>query len=626
MMKKCRSSVHPQLKETMSLSFRGYRVWWKETPELLISTGLHAIVKSLTPYVSLRLLANLIDEIAGPSNPFVLKELSLKIIIITAVLSLTCAGLEHWKKVQWASIWHVQNNIFLKKLFSMDYAEINNYHTQDLRFQIWQNNNSGAWGLYKLLFCFEDMVNSIVSIGGAIVLTIPLFALQVPADGGRLVILNSSSFIILILAIMLLTTYLAPFFSVKAEYYWVKYAEEHKMGNRLFSFWLGALGSDRSRALDVRIYRQDILSKRSLEQNNPFNAKAKLPKAAKGPMGALNALSGAISQIFVAIGYLFICLKALGGAFGVGAVTQYVGAITALSSGVSLFFSTIGILRNNAAFLKTSFEFLDMPGNMDQGNLSIEKGSNKKYTIEFRNVSFIYPGQKNYALRNVSLTINIGQRLAVVGMNGSGKTTFIMLLCRLYDPTEGQILLNNIDIREYNYHEYMSIFSVVFQDFKLLSFELGKNVAAKEVYNKEKAESCLKRAGFGERFAKMTQGLSTVLYRDFDDSGVAVSGGEAQKIALARALYREAPFIILDEPTAALDPIAEFEVYSKMDETVGDKTAVFISHRLSSCRFCQDIAVFHEGHLIQRGDHTELIADKSGKYFELWNAQAQYYT
>lgn len=626
MMTTYRSFVHPQIKETMLLSFRGYKVWWKEIPELLISTGLYAIVKSLAPYVTLRLLANLIDEIAGPCNLLVLKELSLKVIIITAVLALTCAVLERWKKVQWSSIWHVQNNIFLKKLFSMDYAQINNHHTQDLRFQIWQNNNSGAWGLYKLLFCFEDMVNSIVSIGGAIVLTIPLFVLQVPASGERLVILNSPLFIILIIAIMFLTTYLAPFFSVKAGNYWVKYSEEHKMGNRLFSFWLGVLGSDRSRALDVRIYRQDILSKKNLEQNNPFNAKAKLPKAAIGPMGALNALSGAISQMFVAIGYLFICLKALGGAFGVGSVTQYIGALTALSSGVSLFFSTIGILRNNTAFLRTSFEFLDMPGNMDRGNLSIEKNTNKKYIIEFRNVSFMYPSQKNYALQDVSLTFNIGQRLAVVGMNGSGKTTFIMLLCRLYDPTEGQILLNNIDIREYNYHEYMSIFSVVFQDFRLLPFELGKNVAAKELYNKEKVESCLKRAGFGERFSKMSQGLSTVLYRDFDDNGVEVSGGEAQKIALARALYKDAPFIILDEPTAALDPIAEFEMYSKMSETVGDKTAVFISHRLSSCRFCQDIIVFHEGHLIQRGNHAELVAYKNGKYYELWNAQAQYYT
>ena len=230
-----------------------------------------------------------------------------------------------------------------------------------------------------------------------------------------------------------------------------------------------------------------------------------------------------------------------------------------------------------------------------------------------------------YALKDISLKFKIGQRLAVVGMNGSGKTTFIKLLCRLYDPTEGEILLNGIDIRKYDYREYMSIFSVVFQDFKLLSFSLGQNVAANKEFDDVKASNCLNGAGFGERLLKLSLGLETFLYKDFDKKGVEVSGGEAQKIALARALYKDASFIVLDEPTAALDPIAEYEIYSRMNEIVGNKTAVFISHRLSSCRFCNDIAVFHEGRLIQRGNHDKLVSDNNGKYYELWNAQAQYY-
>jgi ATP-binding cassette subfamily B protein len=220
----------------------------------------------------------------------------------------------------------------------------------------------------------------------------------------------------------------------------------------------------------------------------------------------------------------------------------------------------------------------------------------------------------------------MGKRMAVVGQNGSGKTTLIKLLCRMYDPTEGEILLNGIDIRKYDYAQYMEIFSVVFQDFKLLSFGLGQNVAAAADYNKDKAEDCLIKSGFGERLAHMPKELQTYLYKEFEEDGVDVSGGEAQKIALARALYKDASFIVLDEPTAALDPIAESEVYSKMNEIVGGKTAVFISHRLSSCRFCDDIAVFDEGRLIQRGGHNDLIADERGKYYELWNAQAQYYT
>lgn len=210
-------------------------------------------------------------------------------------------------------------------------------------------------------------------------------------------------------------------------------------------------------------------------------------------------------------------------------------------------------------------------------------------------------------------------------MNGSGKTTMIKLLCRLYDPTEGFITLNSIDIKKYDYEEYLSLFSVVFQDFKLFSYTLGQNVAADIDYNSERAEECLVKSGFSERFFKLPKKLDTCLYKDFEEDGMEISGGEAQKNAIARALYKDALFIILDEPTAALDPIAEFEIYSKFNDIVGEKTAIYISHRLSSCRFCDDIAVFDEGKMIQRGSHDTLIMDVEGKYYELWDAQAQYY-
>ena len=200
-----------------------------------------------------------------------------------------------------------------------------------------------------------------------------------------------------------------------------------------------------------------------------------------------------------------------------------------------------------------------------------------------------------------------------------------MFLCRLYDPQEGQILLNGIDIRKYRYDDYMNIFSVVFQDFQLICQPLGANVAGSRSYDRERVRKALTDAGFGDRLAAMEKGLDTFVYKDLTEDGVDVSGGEAQKIAIARALYKDAPFIILDEPTAALDPIAEAEIYGKFDEIAGDKTAIYISHRLSSCKFCDEIAVFHEGSVIQHGTHAELVADESGKYYELWYAQAQYY-
>jgi ATP-binding cassette subfamily B protein len=333
-----------------------------------------------------------------------------------------------------------------------------------------------------------------------------------------------------------------------------------------------------------------------------------------------------MSTILTGVVYAYVAVKALFGSFGIGNIVQYVGALSQLSSGVSTVMSNIAMTMVNAEALKLYYEFIDIPDVKTHGTLTTEKRADNEYEFEFHNVSFKYPGSDFYALKNLSLKFNIGQRMAVVGMNGSGKTTMIKLLCRLYDPTEGLITLNGIDVKKYDYQEYLDIFSVVFQDFRLFSFPLGQNVASSVDYDRELAEKCLDMVGFGERMKDMPKGLDTTLYKDFEEDGVEISGGEAQKIALARALYKNAPFIVLDEPTAALDPISEFEIYSKFNDIVGARTAVYISHRLSSCRFCDDIAVFHEGELIERGNHDTLVSDESSKYYELWNAQAQHYT
>ncbi len=200
----------------------------------------------------------------------------------------------------------------------------------------------------------------------------------------------------------------------------------------------------------------------------------------------------------------------------------------------------------------------------------------------------------------------------------------IKLLCRLYDPTEGEIRLNGVDVRKFDYREYMELFSVVFQDFSTFDFSVAENVAVSSEYDDDQVRDCLERAGFGERLEMLEQGISTYVGEQYDD-GVKLSGGEKQKIAIARALYRDSPFILLDEPTAALDPVAEFEIYSAFNQMVGTKTAVYISHRLSSCRFCEDIVVFDGGEIVQRGSHEKLMEKEDGLYHQMWTAQAQYY-
>ena len=379
---------------------------------------------------------------------------------------------------------------------------------------------------------------------------------------------------------------------------------------------------------DIRIFGVKPLINQKLQRDNDIKQVWTKKLIRNGMESGFSAnFSTGLLQLF---SYLFVVIRAAARALTIGNVVQYAGIIYRFSQSLSSAFSAMEEFSVAANRQLSTLEYLNVEDVLKKGTLPVEKrafcdGGDNEYEIEFRDVSFRYPGSETYALRNVSIKFRVGECLAVVGMNGSGKTTFIKLLCRLYDPTEGEILLNGIDIRKYDYNEYLSIFSVVFQDFKLFSFSLGQNVAASVEVDNDRAISCLKKAGFGDRLQNLPKGLDTCLYKDFEEDGVEISGGEAQKIALARALYKNAPFIILDEPTAALDPVAEYEVYSKFNEIVGDKTAVYISHRLSSCRFCDDIVVFDNGQIIQRGSHDQLLAEQSGKYHELWFAQAQYY-
>ena len=511
------------------------------------------------------------------------------------------------------------------KQFSMDYADMDKQVNRDLYTQIQQSENWNGHGLSKILWSVEPCLQSVCGIISAALLTFSLFALPVPETAGLLTVLNQTLSVVLVVALLLAAVIVSPALISKADAYWSSLAEHARGGNRVFSYFAG-YAMRKEIGPDIRMYRQQMFCRHYLNQEKTFSADGLAGKMAKGPMGLLRAASSCISGIMVGIIYVFVCLKAWAGAFGIGAVTQYIGSLTAMTGNIALLLQTVGELKNNTPFVKTLFEYMDIPNAMYQGSLTTEKRSDRQYEVEFRNVSFKYPGSEIWALKNVSMKFKVGKRLAIVGENGSGKTTFIKLLCRLYDPQEGQILLNGIDIRKYRYDDYMNIFSVVFQDFQLISQPLGNNVAGSADYDRDRVKKALTDAGFANRLAEMPDGLDTMLYKDFGENGVEVSGGEAQKIAIARALYKDAPFIILDEPTAALDPIAEAEIYSKFNDISGDKTAIYISHRLSSCKFCDEIAVFHEGGVIQQGSHDALLADTGGKYHELWHAQAQYYT
>ena len=613
------------IRDTIAIHLRAVGDVNRVAPGFLFVSVICSAVEALSPYATIWLSAQLINELASARRPDVLGKWVILIIAVTAAVSLLNAVLDRWKDVKDALFYKQYNILFADKFLRMDFADSDKQETRDLFTQIQQSANWGGWGFNYINMYVCWGVEAVFGILGAAALTVSLFTQNVPETAGALTVLNHPLFLVGILAVLLAVTMIGPALSSKASSVWAGLAEESRLGNRLFSHFGFYITADKEKAMDLRMYRQIDLAEH-YSSVNLFGVGSHFEKLNATTIGVCTSLSSAVSAVLSGVVYVFVCLKALGGAFGIGSVTQYVSAVTKLAGNVSLLLRTVGHMRTNAGFLKTVYEFLDIPNSMYQGSLTTEKRSDRQYEVEFRDVSFRYPGSDIWALRHVSMKFKVGKRLAIVGEYGSGKTTFIKLLCRLYDPQEGQILLNGIDIRKYQYDDYMRIFSVVFQDFQLICQPLGNNVAGSMEYDRARAQKALIDAGFADRLATMEKGLDTMLYRDLSEDGVDISGGEAQKIAIARALYKDAPFIILDEPTAALDPIAEAEIYEKFDEITGDKTAIYISHRLSSCKFCDEIAVFHEGAVIQQGTHEALVADTTGKYYELWNAQAQYYT
>ncbi len=613
------------LKEALQLNIRGFKLYFRAAPKLFLARAAYAVVMGVVPYVNIYLSAQLVGELAGERNVERMATLVTIVLLSDLFLLIFSESIKHWMMYENTANGNTRELILLQKLLSMDFVDMDSSKTHDKLDQINQNANWAGWGLGVLPRYFEISLRSSISIVCALSLTVGMFFQRVPESAGALRILNHPACIIVMFLLMIGVIVVAAFMEGKAEQRYAECAASARFGNRSWGFF-GFGITELERAVDMRIYNQQNIAAHYLVKNDSFQSNSMMGRLIRGSMGFLYAFSSVISASFQGIIYLFVCIKAWAGAFGVGLVTQYIGAVAAFYSGVVALFQAVVKLKSNAPFLKTTFEFLDIPNQMYQGSLTVEKRSDRKYEIEFRNVSFHYPSSKEWALKNINFRFRVGERLAIVGENGSGKTTFIKLLCRLYDPTEGEILLNGIDIRKYDYQEYMSVFAVVFQDFQLLSGSLLENVAAGHVYNRERVRKCLIEAGFEERLSSLPKGLETCLHKAFDKDAVMFSGGERQKVALARALYKDAAFIVLDEPTAALDPIAEQEVYEKFNEIVGDKTAVYISHRLSSCRFCDKIAVFDSGNIVQYGNHKSLLREKERKYYKLWHAQAQYYT
>ena len=497
---------------------------------------------------------------------------------------------------------------------NISFSDLESDYAKEMRARILADRSWGS-GFFGVADKFCNLCNSGFELLGSVIMLIPL-AMQVSGSAAGKVA-----------AALLFNIGLAVVgASVYAKWYQKKESaamNQMTQAEKNSRFWYmdeggsGAIGAQSLK--DIFMYRAKKKIQKTIDTEREGVRKNVFTIARINSAGGLG--TGMIQGILLCVSYYCVLALAIAGTITVGMVLRYAQAIFQACMSVSASIRLAGEFRTDVGRIASTLEYLNLEAEKTKGDSFTEM---TKGVIEFRNVSFRYPGTKELVLDHVSLKIEPSEKIAVVGKNGSGKTTLVKLLCRLYEPEEGEILWNGKNIREYDLREWQKIFAIVFQDYSLLSLTLGQNVAASEQYEAERAKEVLQLAGFGERLNKLKKGLETVVYPEYEQDGVSFSGGEEQKIAIARAIYKGGQICILDEPTAALDPVSESRVYESFDEIVKGKTAVYISHRLSSCKFSDRIFVLDNGKIAESGTHEALLS-QNGLYAQLWQAQAQYY-
>ena len=576
-----------------------YPIAWKNFKGFFFCGIIFVIAQASQPFVSIIMTPLIIDELLGGRDIHKLLAYAAVIAVGGTLLSLigsiASVTLEKYNEKM--------ENFFIlemsRRVMELDFQLTEDKEALD---QIEAARTGMSWysgGVYGISMQVFQFITNLIKIAGVIAM-IMIYAPLLFAVTAILLIIN---------AIM----------NSKQNKIEIEAFGRLSKLNRIFSY-LGYELTNFRYGKDIRLYgAQDMMVDKWDNYSIECSDNWKWTADKQLPLSMVNTVTEAIRNCS---SYLYLGILVITGHITIGTFSQM------LSAGNTFHASMQGLLMNIQELVKRTnyaYEyviFMNYPPAIEKGTRHV---TDKPHTFEFRNVSFTYPNTDVKVLENVSVTLKQGEHLSIVGLNGAGKTTFVKLLCRLYDPTDGEILLDGINIREYNYHEYMALFSPVFQDFKLFALSMKDNIVLDGTYEEADIQSLLSQVGLSEKVNSLEKGADTMLFKDFDEEGIEPSGGEQQKIAIARALFKNSPVVILDEPTAALDPIAEYEIYCQFDALVGGKTAIYISHRLSSCKFCDRIAVFSDGTIKEYGTHDELVSKADGIYAEMFAAQAQYY-
>lgn len=579
---------------------------------LMLIIPMKALTEISIGFITLLFSSKLLKMISDAISKEIIIRYSIKLLLLIFVLQVLMQIMTRYVEAKKRFLLEIQNRTINDKSMKMDYQNLDNAEVQRLRTRQEEFTNMTG-GLYKMLIdLLERGVKSIASVICALFI---MFSNNISYSW---IEMNGS--VVLVICFSLVAIWFNGKMLTRINIETKKYMEQCMEGNRYLIYYLYNILYGYQNAKDLRIYKQQSLVLHGIrEANYIFQTAGKRYAKEKRKKRYVAQIASVLPGGII---YLVTGIRAYKGMIDIGDVIRIAGGlvyfINGLSEMVELYSDSILV----SSYSRDYIDYLNM--NEKKGEVSINSLKKEEYVIDFENISFCYPNSNEYILKDVNLTIKQGEKIAFVGRNGSGKTTLIKLLCRLYDVTEGTIKLNGIDIREYNYEEYNAILSAVFQDFSLFSLKIAENIAAQEEYEEKRMQEILEKSRLMEWVNKLQDGLNTFIGKDFHEEGVELSGGERQKIAIARAIFKGAPIVIMDEPTAALDPIAECEVYEQFNDIVDYKIAMYISHRLASCRFCDRIIVLESGRIIQEGTHETLVG-QIGLYREMWNAQAKHY-
>ncbi|BCN31375.1 ABC transporter ATP-binding protein [Anaeromicropila herbilytica] len=600
-----------------------------------------AVVQTAMAFIWLVIPKLVIDQIMGNGSISSL----LKVVLIASVIELFFLAFHQYVQTQmwWRFIYARMEFIMqrMRKALTMNYEKLENPKALDYMGKAERATGGNMNGIEGMMHSANDLFISVAKIitSAAVMFT-----------------LNPAMIILMILLSLVHYILIDVTKRRDKELCWDKLAPDFRK-----IYYLDQTTKNFEYAKDIRLFgMKDWLLGKQTEIHKKAHAKIVASKNRWLKCGILNQILGAIQD---GILYAWLIYAVLYQGLTIANFTLYLGTVITFIKTLSQVLDNIAETRKQSLEVNDYRTFLELEEDAMEDNRTVydreankvkacntssdndrqrEKTKDKKtnskvntyrklpmtdrYEFTFEHVSFQYLGQENYALNDVDLTLKSGKKLAVVGLNGAGKTTFIKLLCRLYEPTTGRILLNGVDIREYDRKEYYTIFAPVFQNVECFAFPIAENVSMKSpaLTDCTKAEKTLILAGLEEKISSLEKGVKTELLKVLHDDGIDLSGGEKQKLALARALYKDAKVVVLDEPTAALDALAEYKQYMDFDKLIGGKTAVYISHRLSSTRFCDAIAMFADGKIVEYGTHEELLKS-NGAYANMYEVQAQYY-